>query len=294
MPIRQQIQGRVLVVTLDDPAVKNAFDADAIAELTSIFGGLALREPLPPTAQTDPDVAFDIGPEGRHRPHAVVLRAAGDVFCAGAHLGMMKELGSAGHQENLAAALEMGAMFRAIRDCPVPVVARVQGAAYGGGVGLVASCDVVVAAPQAKFAFSEARLGLVPGVISPLVVDRIGAARARRWFLTAEAFDVVEAHRIGLVDRLVEQHALDAAVCETVDAILQAGPAALGLCKNLVSGVQSLGYARSGELAARLIAEARGTEEAQAALAAFAARAQAPWIPEKKWTLPDLPAAGDE
>ena len=135
MAVRQTVQDRVLVVTIDNPEVRNAFDAATITALRELFEQLAYREPLPP--ESEPPV--EIGPGGVHRPHAVVLRAAGDVFCAGAHLGEMKDLGAADYQTNLQAALEMGAMFRAVRDCPVPVVARVQGPAYGGGVGLVAA-----------------------------------------------------------------------------------------------------------------------------------------------------------
>jgi len=148
MAIHQEVAGRVLVVTIDNPAVKNAFDRETITALSDLFG----------------------------RPHVIVLRATGDVFCSGAHLGEMKEMGEADFQENLAAALDMGGMFRAVRSCPAPVVARVQGPAFGGGVGLVAACDVVVASFRVRFSFSEVRLGLVPGVISPLVMDRIGQA----------------------------------------------------------------------------------------------------------------------
>ena len=128
MAIRQQAAGRVLVVTIDAPDVRNAFDKATIASLRALFEELAFRDPLPPTGG-------EVGPGGRHRPHAVVLAATGAVFCAGAHLGEMKELGAADYQENMTAALDMGAMFRAVRACPVPVVARVQGPAYGGGVG---------------------------------------------------------------------------------------------------------------------------------------------------------------
>ena len=282
MAVRQEVSGRVLVVTLDNPEVKNAFDAETIDTLRRIFESIAFREPLPADAGSTPEIA-----EGqRYRPHAVVLRATGDVFCAGAHLGMMKQLGEANYQENLAADMNMGAMFRAVRSCPAPVVARVQGPAYGGGVGLVASCDVVVAGPQAKFAFSEVRLGLVPGVIAPLVIDRIGAAAARVCFLTAQTFDATEALRIGLVDFLAGDDGLDALVGRTVDLLLKGGPASLGLCKNLIEGSNSLGFARSAELTARMIAEARQGAEAQVALQAFLGRSAVPWVQDDPWLVP--------
>ncbi|MCB1185062.1 enoyl-CoA hydratase/isomerase family protein [bacterium] len=282
MAIRQQAAGRVLVVTIDAPDVRNAFDKATIASLRALFEELAFRDPLPPTGG-------EVGPGGRHRPHAVVLAATGAVFCAGAHLGEMKELGAADYQENMTAALDMGAMFRAVRACPVPVVARVQGPAYGGGVGLVAACDIVVAAPEARFCFSEVKLGLVPGVISPLVVARIGGAAARRLMLTAEIFDCDEAHRIGLVDVAAGPGGLDQAVAGVVDALLAAGPQALGFCKALLEGVASLGYAKSAEFSARMIAEARTKPEAQAALQAFFARQPAPWASDEEWTLPPQP-----
>ena len=288
MAIGQDTVGRVLVVTIDNPTVRNAFDKATVGELRTLFEGIVQRDVLPATGAAD-GAPPDVGPQGRFRPHAVVLQATGPVFCAGAHLGEMKELGAADYQENMTAALDMGAMFRAVCACPVPVVARVQGPAYGGGVGLVAACDIVVAAPAAKFAFTEVKLGLVPGVISPLVIDRIGQAAARRLFLTAEVFDLAEAHRIGLVDVAVAEGGLDAAVSDLVTALLRNGPGALGLCKTLLEGATSLGYTRSGELTARLIAEARTRPEAQAALQAFLAKQPMPWHDENPWTLPPQP-----
>lgn len=288
MAIREEIAGRVLLVTIDNPGVKNAFDKTVIDELRAIFDGVAFRDPLPAEMQSD----CDIGSRGRYRPHVIVLQATGDVFCAGAHLGEMKTLGAADYQTNLAAALDMGAMFRAVRNCPVPVVARVQGPAYGGGVGLVAACDIVVASPQAKFAFTEVRLGLVPGVIAPLVIDRIGQRAARTSFLTAEPLDAAAALNLGLVDKVAASaDQLDGLVESTVRSILRGGPHALALCKSLLEGAQSLGFSRSAELCARMIADARTKPEGQAALQAFLAKAGAPWIAGEPWTLPADQAA---
>ncbi len=201
-------------------------------------------------------------PGGRYRPHVIVLRATGDVFCAGAHLGEMKELGEADYQENLGAALDMGAMFRAVRNCPVPVVARIQGPAYGGGVGLVAACDLAVAAPEARFAFTEVRLGIVPGVIAPLVIDRIGQRAARTCFLTAEPIGAEEALQMGLIDRLAaDSDGLDDAVNTVVQSLLKGGPQALGPVQEPAGRSSRLGFARSAELSARMIAEARTKPE---------------------------------
>jgi methylglutaconyl-CoA hydratase len=295
MAIKQDISGRVLVVTIDNPQVRNAFDRETIGELRDLFETLAYRDPLPVDHAKAllPDGSYDVGSGGRFRPHVVVLQATGDVFCAGAHLGEMQELGQADYQENMVAALDMGAMFRAVRNCPAPVVARVQGPAYGGGVGLVAACDVVIAAFGARFAFTEVRLGLVPGVISPLVIDRIGQAAARTWFLTGDNIDGAEAHRIGLVDRLAADGELDALVESTVRSLLKGGAATLGLCKSLLEGVESLGFSRSGELSARMIAEARTNPEAQVALDAFQAKEKAPWIEEPDWFLPGSPGGAE-
>ncbi len=289
MAIHQQIAGRVLVVTIDNPEVKNAFDRETVAALSDVFDTVAYRDPLPVDVgkARNPDGSLDIGQGGRFRPHVIVMRATGDVFCSGAHLGEMKEMGEADYQENMAAALDMGAMFRAVRNCPAPVVARVQGPAFGGGVGLVAACDIVVAAFRVRFSFSEVRLGLVPGVISPLVIDRIGQAAARHYFLTADVIDGAEAHRIGLVDRLAADGELDVLLESTVRSLLLGGADALGLCKSLLEGAESLGFVRSGELTARMIAEARTKPEAQAALQSFLAKEKSPWTDEEKWSLPD-------
>ena len=288
MAVRQQVTGRVLTVTIDNPETRNAFDQATMAELRDLFENLAYREPLPAKPADD----LDIGPNGSHRPHAVVLRSGGDVFCAGAHLGEMKASGEADFEQYLSASLAMGALFRAVRNCPAPVVARVQGPAYGGGVGLVAACDVVVAGMDAKFAFSEVRLGLVPGVISPLVIGRIGAAAARRLFLTGETVEIEEALRLGLVDRLAGTDQLDAEVETVVRGILKGGPAALGRVKSLVEGALSLGFDRSADFAARAIAEARAQAEGQKALEAFLDRQPAPWTVGDDW--PGLPAIDEE
>jgi len=247
MVVLQQMVGPVLVVTIDRPEARNAFDGQTITTLREIFEGISYKEPLPATG-SEPAASDE------YRPHAVLLRSSGSVFCAGADLDDMKRLGAADFHENLDAALEMGAMFRAIRNCPAPVVCRVQGPAFGGGVGLVCACDVVVAASEARFTLTEVRLGLVAGVIAP-VVD--------------------------LVDR-------------TVEALLCGGPAALGRTKGLVEGALSLGYNRSSEFTAKLIAEARTDGEAQAALAAFFQKQPAPWALDVTWTAGSTDELGEE
>jgi len=293
MSVRQQVSGRVLVVTMDNASVRNALDAETMARLRDLFENIAYREPLPPEAPATGSA--EVGPGGTHRPHVIVLRAAGPVFCAGAHLGEMKSLGAADYRTNQAAALEMGAMFRAVHNCPVPVVARVQGPCYGGGGGLVAACDLVVASPAAVFAFTEVRLGIVPGVIAPVVIERVGPAAARAAFLTGEPIDAQAARAMGLVDHLsADEESLDTETARVVEALLAGGAAALGRVKDLVDSVQSLGFARSAEQAARMIAEARTGPEGQAALASFAIREKAPWYSDDKWIAPAWPDAAKE
>jgi len=256
-------RGPVLSVTLDRPDAHNAFDHEMVLALRDVFHGLA---------DADPD----------DRPHAVVLRATGKTFCAGGDLNDMRRLGRADFDENLASARELGEMFRSIRLSPVPVVVCVQGGAFGGGVGMVCACDVVVADRNAFFALTEARLGLVAGVISPLVVGRIGPSRARVLCLLGDRFDAVEAHRIGLVDVLAGNEGLDAALEATVASLLKGGPRALGKVKELVEGAHALPFAESLEFTARMIAEARTSPEAQAALEAFFAKQPAPWTVDRE------------
>jgi len=247
-----------LTVTLDRPDVHNAFDHEMVVTLRDVFQGLACAEP-------------------DDRPHAAILQATGKTFCAGGDLNDMRRLGQADFDENMISARELGEMFRAIRLSPVPVVARVHGGAYGGGVGLACACDIVVADDNAFFALTEARLGMVAGVISPLVVGRIGLAKARTHCLLGEKIDAREAHRIGLVDILAGEGGLDEAIATTVRSLLKGGPRALGKVKELVEGAYALPFAESLEFTARMIAEARTSPEAQAALEAFFTKEPAPW-----------------
>ncbi|MHB8079279.1 MAG: enoyl-CoA hydratase-related protein [Candidatus Krumholzibacteriia bacterium] len=274
MTVRTEMKGPVLVVTLDRPRAHNALDAAMIGVIGELFERIAGLPPAP----VDPAPA-----DGPYRPRAIVLRSEGPTFCAGADLGEMKALGAAGFDENLEAARAIGAMFRAVRLCPVPVVARVQGPAYGGGVGLLAACDIVVADTEAKFAFTEARLGLVAGVIAPLVIGRVGEAAARHAFLTGDPFGAPVALRLGLVDRLADAADLDDAVARVVRSLLAGGPLAHTRIKQLIEGLAPLGFAGSLDFTARALAETRTAPEAQAALAAFLRKEPAPFARETAW-----------
>lgn len=258
-------RGPVTVATLNRPEAHNAFDHAMVLEVRDFFAGLH---------------------QAGDRPHAVVLRAEGKHFCAGGDLNDMRRLGKADYRENLEAAHELGEMFRAVRLSPVPVVARVAGGAFGGGVGLICACDIVVADPTAFFALTEARLGLVAGVISPLVIGRVGLARARTHCLLGERIDAAEAHRLGLVDVLTPEGGLDGGVNRTVRSLLKGGPEALGKIKELVEGAASRPFGESLEFTARMIAEARTRPEAQQALENFFDRKPAPWVNEdEEWSL---------
>ena len=202
--LRVEVRNGIARVALARPEVHNAFDETLIAEFTSALHAL------------DSDDAV----------RAVVLLGHGASFCAGADLNWMKRMARFGHTENLADARALAAMLHTLNTLSKPTIARVHGAAYGGGVGLVACCDIAIAAQEATFALSEAKLGLIPATISPYVIEAIGARMARRYFLTAERFDAAEACRIGLVHDIVLQGDLDNRINELLGAIVLAGPQA--------------------------------------------------------------------
>ena len=242
--VRTERDGNVLHVTLARPELRNAFDAALIAELAEAF--------------------VDVG-----RARAVVLAGEGASFCAGADVDWMRASASLSFDENVADANAMRQMFEAIDRCPAPVVARVHGHALGGGAGLVAAADIAVAAPSTQFAFSEVKLGIIPAVISPFALAKIGAANARRYFVTGERFDAATALRLGLVSEVAED--LDGAVARVVGELLSAGPQAARWAKRLVR------ERPEGAETARWIAERRTSDEGQAGLAAFLDKGRPPW-----------------
>ena len=236
--------GSVLRITLARPDRRNAFDAALIAELAETF--------------------VDVG-----RARAVVLAGEGASFCAGADVDWMRASASLSLDENVADANAMRQMFEAIDRCPTPVVARVHGHALGGGAGLVAAADIAIAAPDTLFAFSEVKLGIIPAVISPFALAKIGAADARRYFVTGERFDAATALRIGLVSEVADD--LDGAVERVVGELLSAGPQAVRWAKRLVR------ERPEGAETARWIAERRTSDEGQEGLAAFLERRTPNW-----------------
>ena len=257
--LQQEAAAGVARIRLNRPDLHNAFDAALIAELTA-----ALQ-----AAGRDPAV------------RVVVLEGAGASFSAGADLNWMRGMAAASEEDNRTDSLALARLMRTLDELPKPTIARVQGAAFGGGVGLVACCDIAIGVPEAKFGLTESKLGLLPAVISPYVLAAIGPRNARRYFATAEIFDAAEALRTGLLHRVVEADALDAAVQQQVDLLLKAGPVASSLAKTLVREVSahSDGSKHDADNAA-LIARLRASPEGQEGLAAFLDKRKPSWIAE--------------
>jgi methylglutaconyl-CoA hydratase len=242
----------IITVTLDRPDVHNAFNEELIAEAIDLFGSIGARD-----------------------ARAVVLRGSGPSFCAGADLNWMSRMVSYTRDENVRDSSLLAKMYALIDDCPLPVVGRIQGAAIGGGMGLVSVCDVAIAAPDCKFGLSEVKLGILPAVISPYVIAKIGASQARALFLTGERFDSERALRIGLVHRVAED--LDAVVAETLKQLKSSGPEAVRECKKLIAYVASHERVDAIPYTIEAIATRRVSEEGQGGMKAFLAKEKAPW-----------------
>jgi methylglutaconyl-CoA hydratase len=246
----------VATLTLNRPAVHNAFDDALIAELTA-----SLRRVAADTAV-----------------RVVVLTGSGQSFSAGGDLNWMRRMAQYSDAENRADAMALAGLLRTLDELAKPTVARVNGAAFAGGLGLVSCCDIAVAAEEAVFSLSEARLGLVPATIGPYVVAAIGPRAARRYFLTAERFSAGEAQRIGLVHEVVPRTALDAAVDKIVAALLEAAPGAQARAKRLIAEVESRPLSDTTmALTAQVIADARASTEGREGLAAFFEKRKPSW-----------------
>lgn len=252
-------RGGALWLTLNRPELHNAFGDVLIAELTQ-----ALED-----AGEDDEV------------RAIVLTGAGKTFSAGADMNWMREMAAAGEEENRADALRLAGLLRTLNFHPKPTIARINGAAFGGGLGLIACCDITIAVADAVFAFTEVKLGLVPAVISPYVVARIGEAQARRYFLNAERFDAPRALRLGLIQEVVTPDLLDDMVERQLRWLAQAGPVAVSEAKELALRVSGRDADRQEELdqyTCRLIARLRVSAEGQEGLGAFLEKRPPSWI----------------
>ncbi len=254
-----ELQGEVATIWMNRPDLHNAFDETLIAELTAAC--VALDE--------DKDV------------RAVVLAGRGKSFSAGADLNWMRRAANNGIDENLNDARALAKMLRTIAEMNKPTIARVQGAALGGGMGLASACDIAIASTKAVFATSEVKFGIIPSAISPYVLRAIGARQAYRYFQSAERIDAVRAREIGLVHETVEPEALDAKVQEIVASLLQGGPLAQAAAKDLIRAVnnQPINETLVEETAHR-IAHLRATPEAREGISAFLDKRQPNWIGE--------------
>jgi methylglutaconyl-CoA hydratase len=245
------------IVTLSRPDLHNAFNDEMMVELTAAFE----------EAGSDPAVRL------------VVLAGQGKSFCAGADVNWMKRMIDYSFEENIRDANVLAKMLRTIRECPKPVISRVHGAAYGGGVGLIAAGDMAVALSTATFCLSEVKLGIVPSVISPFVLEKIGPAHARRYALTAERFSAAEAKRIGLVNEVVDTpDQLDAWIAEITGHVTSNGPAAIAACKQILSRVGGLDWKEVQAYTTEQISRIRVSPEGQEGLKAFLEKRKASWI----------------
>jgi methylglutaconyl-CoA hydratase len=256
--IQITIDGAVARVTLARPDVRNAFNAEVIRELRAVF--LTISE--------DPKV------------RAVVLAGEGKSFCGGADVNWMRDALDLSYEENVADAQAMSDMFRAIDRCSKPVIGRIHGAALGGGAGLAAVCDIAIAADDTIFGFTEVKLGIVPAVISPFVLAKIGTSHARALFLTGERFTAKHALAIGLVHQLVDEDDLDKTVGRVTRELLSSGPNAVAAAKSLIARVTAASYDDTRDITAAAIAKQRTSEEGQEGLRAFLERRPASFAAE--------------
>lgn len=248
--------GPVARVFLARPDVRNAFNDAVIAELTATFRGFAADDTL----------------------RAVVLGGHGKAFCAGADLSWMRAMADYTWDQNRADAQGLADMLWTMWRCPVPVVGRLHGDCYAGGVGLAAVCDVLVAAEGVQFSLSEARLGLLPATIGPYVIRAMGESQARRWFVTAERFDAARAQAMGFVHEVVAADALDARVQAVVDALVANGPQAVRACKRLVRDLAGAPLTDAlREDTARRIADIRASAEGREGVQAFLGKREPSW-----------------
>jgi methylglutaconyl-CoA hydratase len=248
-------EGPVAIVSLARPESRNALNAALIEEISRCFGELAEDDAV----------------------RVVVLTGEGPSFCAGADIGYMRDTAGFSYEENLEDARRLAEMYRSVDELPKPVVAKLRGAAIGGGAGLVAASDIAVAEGGTRFAFSEVRLGIAPATIAPFVVRKIGASRARALFLTGERFGAEWAREIGLVHEVVPEEGLDSATESVVSRLLQGGPAAQAAIKALLRQVEATEPMEALGLMTGLIAELRTGEEGQEGLGAFLEKREPRW-----------------
>jgi methylglutaconyl-CoA hydratase len=254
-------EGAVERLTLNRPDVRNAFNEEVIAELTE-WATQAAAAPI------------------QARPRVIVLGGAGKMFCAGADVTWMAKTVTYTEEENVRDATAMSRMFAALNSLPMPLIGRIQGAALGGGAGLAAVCDIVVADDQAVFGFTETKLGILPAVISPFALAKIGRSAARELFLTGARFSAARAREIGLVHAVVPASELDATIDRYVTELLTAGPEAVAAAKALIPLVAAASINEAQPMTARAIAARRVSKEGQEGLRAFLEKRKPGWSPQ--------------
>ncbi len=248
----------IITITLNRPEIHNPFDDKMIAELTSCFQDI----------QSKPDV------------RVVVITGAGKSFCAGADLNWMKRMGQYSLDENSADASGLSAMFQALEDIEILVIAKVNGAALGGGAGLVCACDFAIASEQVKIGFSEVKLGLLPGVISPYVIDRIGGKKAVQLFTSGERLAAEDALQAGLVDRVVSLEGLDLVVDQLIKQMMSGGPKAVKECKRLARTGAHMERGEFKKYCINAIAQIRASPEGKEGVGAFLEKREPAWRDE--------------
>jgi methylglutaconyl-CoA hydratase len=257
--IKTKVKNNIATLTLNRPEVRNAFNDVLIAEMLDALEELAAREDV----------------------RVLIIAAEGKTFCAGADVHWMGKMAGADFVENFADSLKLADMLAALYRFPRPTIARVQGSAFGGGVGVAACCDIIVTSDVSHFSFSEVRIGLVPACISPFVIRRIGEGRAREYFLTGERMSAERAYEIGYVNKVVSEEELDNAVDKYVQRFLIAGPQALGVCKKMLEDVTLMPLEDARNHTARIIANLRISEEGLEGMNAFLEKRKPKWTSEE-------------
>ena len=253
--ITYSFKDRIATITLNRPEVHNAFNEVMIAELTEVFKEISEDEQV----------------------RVVVLTGEGKSFSAGADLNWMKKMINFSYEQNLDDSLKLAELFYLMYSLPKPIIAKVNGAAIGGGTGLVAVCDIAIASEKAKLSLSEVKLGLVPACISPYVIRKVGEGRCREFFLTGERLTAKRAEELGLVNRAVPPEELDQAVAQKAAQLVSSGPEALAMCKELLKNVPGMDFERAKTYTADMIASMRISDEGQEGMNAFLEKRKPKW-----------------
>lgn len=254
--IRIEERDHIARITFNRPEVRNAFNATMISEMGDAFRQINSRKDL----------------------RVVVLTGIGQSFCAGADLNWMRDVMNFSYEENLKDSLNLAEMFHLMFTCPLPTIARVNGPAIGGGCGMAAVCDIVIASEKAVFSLSEVKLGLVPACISPYVIRRMGDKNCREYFLTGERLTAEKALAAGLANQVVPEDKLDEAVQKRIEQLLSSGPEALAWCKQLLEKAPAISEIEVGKYTAEVIARLRMSDEAQEGMRAFFEKRKPKWI----------------